>query len=170
MGINIKYSSYVLWVLIIAITLITCRNTDQPIIPTYDPEIIVDISGDINLKYEAQGWVTISSDEKAIFFGSSAEIQKKKYGFALAIFFKDTIQIGTYVFANAKNKPDTTYAVAAFEYGSGSDKKTFISQTGEIVITDLTGTKLFGSFNFIATNDDSTLHITANNGILQALH
>ncbi len=162
---------YLLNILILSITFISgCNQKESPIQPPYEPEIIAYISGEFDLKYEAQGWVTQSLDKKSLFFSSIAKINQYKCGLAFLVNFKDSIQTGTYVFANSNTKPDTTYAVAAFEIEKDDFKITFFSHSGLIQIKDVSGTKFFADFQFSASDNDSLKYITVKNGILQALH
>lgn len=165
------FAKIITTIIILSIVLISsCDNNEPPVQPPYEPEIIVEISGDENLKYEAQGWVTQSLDKKSLYFSSTATINKNKCGLVILVNYKDSIQIGRFVFANSKTKPDTTYAIAAFEIEKDKKKTTYFSHTGEITITDVSGTKFFATFQFAASDNDSLKHITAKSGILKALH
>lgn len=146
----------------------SCSEREEPIIPPYDPEVATEISGDIAVKYEAQGTVGTSSNGKEIIFGSTAVINNTRYGLAMTFVFKNKPETGIMTIANKSNAPDSNYAVAAFTIGDGEASRVFISYSGSATLTNIEGTKLYGSFVFSAREEKSAAEIQAGKGILQA--
>ena len=147
---------------------IACSKNEGPVIPPFDPEIVAEIHGAEVIHYEAQGTVGTSANGKEIIFGSTSVINNIRYGLAMTFIFKDKPKTGTLTIANKSNAPDSDYAVAAFTVGEDVNSKVYISYSGSATLTNIQGTKLYGSFIFNARNEKSPAEIQVSQGILQA--
>lgn len=154
--------------LICLLLLIGCLDDNGSVTTNWDPEVTFKVSGSAELEFKAQGTVSYDPDDNATMFGSFATIDGKKYGFSLKIFFKNAEKKDTIPFVNTDVGNEGNFAIAAFQIGDGEEKKVFISYDGKIIIDDMSGSRLFGSFYFLAKENATTLEISVTEGTLRA--
>ncbi len=149
--------------------LITGCNDDSnvPTTPNYPPNIFADVSGAYNLNYKGLGKLFITETPKygAVITSFYTDSIGTTYYLGLNIYFpKGELTTGTFPIVD---KPDTTniYAAAFFETGKDDNKRTFLSYSGEITITEVSNVKIRATFKFLA-KDAGGNNVMIENGNL----
>jgi len=135
--------------------------------PPPEPEIFADISGYDSLHYEAVVMVIINKPGHQLQFSSYSDISSKHHSMVISIFYLDTnLKAGTFNFMRDFIS-GKEYAVGSFIVGKGKDEKVFLSDSGTVIISELNGLTINGSFNFFGSDKSKTEHINVQNGILK---
>ena len=157
-----------LLILIVGI-LPSCNNEDTTSPNTSVANIIAEVTGAVAVKYTGAGVVTTATLSNALVLslGTSAKIDNKKYMLGVYIFFKDfQDKTGVFRFTDREGVIAGDYAVGTFDVGEGNNKKTFVSDSGQVEITQLVGTSVRGSFYFRAKEKTTGEIIEVKNGII----
>ena len=137
----------------------------QPVPP--DPEIFADITGYDSLHFESVVMSTINIGAHQYQFSGFSKIDNKEYALLISIFYLDTaLKTGTYNFRSTYIS-NQEYAVGSCIIGKGKDEKVFMSDSGTVIITELNGLTVNGTFNFFASDTGNTEHLSVQNGILK---
>ncbi len=162
------FVSGIAFVMLFLLLLNACSNdSDVPTTPNYPPNIFADVSGAYKLSYKGLGKLFITEEPKygVVITSFYTDSVGATYYIGLNIYFpKGELTTGTFPIVD---KPDTTniYAAAFFETGKDSDKRTFLSYSGEVTITEVTNDRIRATFKFLA-KDDGGNNVMIENGNL----
>lgn len=142
--------------------LLSCSSDKETsVLP--QPNITAKISGFIDLDYQGSGFVTQGDlyHSLAINIASTGKFFGKSYSLGIYLINKDFKEkTGAFVLSD-KDLP-TDYAVGVFEITENRMKKSFLADSGSVIITQLIGNSIIGTFNFraIARNSNDTIWAT----------
>ncbi len=151
--------------------MISCNDDPPSSTPVYDPEMTADISGEIEILFESQTFVTEASDSGryVVQLASPMETDSLKYYMTLYIYFKNSEISGVFPIIDIdekKQNEDVDYAIATFStFLDGKARETYISKSGSVNITSIIGSRITGSYNFEAESTEG-LKVKADNGVL----
>lgn len=150
------------------IVILGCQE-EQVNTPVSLANITAVISGAINLEYSGSGIVTTSTVSNALVLnlGTSTKVNNQLCMLGIFILYKDyTEKIGTFKFAHQDGVVAGDFAIGSFDIGEGNNKKQFISDSGEVEITELHGRTVRGTFYFRAREKTTGEVIEVKNGVI----
>ena len=151
---------FLLSILLAAMIVLAGCSSDNPTSPIqYDPEIICNISGDVEAKYEAQtnvfeearddGGTTYSVDGAANYEGI-------RHGMSFKIHYNGDPATGVYPIGTKYKKGETEHLVAVYVHDLRNKRRDFLSVEGSATITRIEGTEIKGNFQFTGVDDDGS--------------
>ncbi len=147
---------------------VTLSCSDKTLPPIYqDPEVIVDISGNLILHYEALGY--LNNIDNVFVFSSTLKTDTSNYSLFINFYFNDYIKSGEFQITNAIPPGDSNYVVIVFTIADKESVDKYISTSGSATITSAKGSEIKGTFQFIANEEKSGKQINATNGKLNII-
>ncbi len=155
-------------VLLVAILLVSCKQ-ESVITPISFSNIIAEVTGAVTLKYTGAGVVTNSTlgNSLVLNLATSSKVGDKRYLLGVFLFFKDFQEkTGVFQFADKEGVVPGDFAVGTFDVIVGNDKKSFVSDSGQVEITEIKGTTVRGTFYFRAKDENTGEVIEVKNGLI----
>jgi hypothetical protein len=147
--------------------LTSCNNSGVNPPPPPPPEMTADLSGYDSLRYESQVLPTTIDLNDRLQVCLSGYMDSAKIGMVVSIYYLDKKEkTGTFDIVNSSLGLTTDYAMAAFFIGSGDNQKVFYADSGKVVITQIQGLDINGTFKFYSTERNGDSHIIVDNGVL----
>ena len=165
-----KYFKEILLVILIpvfALSVAGC-SSNNPVIPTYNPTMICQITGDLMVSYSSYAEISdnTSLGVKFVSIGGDVTIEGSECNLVVNLCFTDKIEkTGKLLFKRTVDNTNGDYALGVFTFGTSPKIKTFYSDSGYVQIDSLNGTIVKGTFHFYAT-DSTSSHIEISNGTL----
>ncbi len=144
----------------------SCNDTVNPPQPL-PPEMSANFSGYDSLKFESQVLITKNNLGDRLQLGLSGYMDSKQIGMVISIFYLDSIlKAGTFNIVSSSQGINYDYAMAALYIGKGDNQKTFYADSGTVIITQIKGLTINGSFKFFATELNGDSQLIVDNGVL----
>ncbi len=146
---------------------------DTTVEPVLDPEITFDVKGDLELRFESQGFMTVIEDTSIadpslyiLSFGSTDTIDNQEYHIVMRFFFKDREHTGMFDICGFDGKITDECVQIVFAKGSDGNFDQYIADSGEVSITGTDSTRIVGTFYFNAENIKNSDQIEVTDGTL----
>lgn len=148
------------------ILLVSCSSDNETTV-TPQSNITAKISGFITLDYQGSGYVTQGDlyNSLSINIASTEKFFDKSYSLGIFLINKDFKEkTGSFIFSDKDLPAD--YSVGLFEITENGIKKSFFADSGSVIITQIVGNSIIGTFNFRAIDPNSNDTIWAAQGTL----
>jgi hypothetical protein len=154
--------------LIVAFVLIIGSGcSEQPsVAPPTNPNVTANVTGAVEIGYAGTGRVTtaVVSGWYTLQLPSSGIISNTRYSVGIFIFYAGGQEkSGTFQFVENPTTLQEDHAFATFEIGE-SNRKIFKSISGSVKIDTIVGTRVSGSFSFVARHPESGDTVVVSNG------
>ncbi len=160
---------YIQFVLLLAIMAVMpgCSNDNPTPVIEYDPEIICNISGDIEANYEAQTTLQIEDREDGgttLLINGASNLDDIRHGMSFNIYYNGEPTAGVYPIGDRYEVGETEHIFAVYVHDLSKNKRDYFSVEGSATITKVEGNEIKGKFTFTGQHKDGST-VEVKNGI-----
>lgn len=169
---KINFKIFALFLIISPVLFYGCAE-ETTVEPILDPEISFNVEGDLEFRFESQGFLTVIEDSTladpsfyVLSFGSTDTIDNKEYHIVMRFFFKGQEHTGMFDVCGFDGKITQECVQIAFAKGSEDNFEQYIADSGEVSITGTDSTRIVGTFYFTAKSIKNGGEIEVTDGNL----